>query len=117
MRQSHRQRRWYARKARNGVEATLAKLPKVEGSGAGQVYLAPETARLFESAEQLAGKAGDTYVTVERLLLALAVATRTEAAKILGDAGVTPQTLDSAISDMRKGRTADTVGAEDTFEA
>ncbi|MCE2491240.1 MAG: ATP-dependent chaperone ClpB [Alphaproteobacteria bacterium] len=106
-----------ARKARNGVEATLAKLPKVEGSGAGQVYLAPETARLFESAEQLAGKAGDTYVTVERLLLALAVATRTEAAKILGDAGVTPQTLDSAISDMRKGRTADTVGAEDTFEA
>ena len=106
-----------ARKARNGVEATLAKLPKVEGSGAGQVYLAPETARLFESAEQLAGKAGDTYVTVERLLLALAVATRTGAAKILGDAGVTPQALDSAISDMRKGRTADTAGAEDTFEA
>ncbi len=106
-----------ARKVRNGVEATLAKLPKVEGSGAGQVYLAPETAGLFESAEQLAEKAGDTYVTVERLLLALAVAARTGAAKILGDAGVTPQALYSAISDMRKGRTADTAGAEDTFEA
>ena len=105
------------KKARERVETELAKLPKVEGSGAGQVYLASETARLFESAEQLAGKAGDTYVTVERLLLGLAMATGSGSADILKSAGVTPQALDSAISDMRKGRTADTVGAEDTFEA
>ncbi len=103
--------------AQAGVETALAKLPKVEGSGAGQVYLAPETAHLFESAEKLAGKAGDTYVTVERLLLALALATDTPSAEILKSAGVTPQALDAAISDMRKGRTADTAGAEDTFEA
>ena len=105
------------KKAQEGVEASLAKLPMVEGSGAGQVYLAPETARLFESAEQLAGKSGDTYVTAERLLLALATATGTASADILEEAGVTPQTLDSAIADMRKGRTADSAGAEDTFEA
>ena len=105
------------KKAQGSVETELAKLPKVEGSGAGQVYLAPETARLFESAEQLAGKVGDTYVTVERLLLGLALATGSASADILKSAGVTLQALDSAISDMRKGRTADTAGAEDTFEA
>ena len=59
----------------------LAKLPKVEGSGAGQLYLAPETARLFEQAEKIAQKAGDSYVTVERLLLALAMASGTDAGK------------------------------------
>ena len=106
-----------SKNAQESVEKELAKLSKVEGSGAGQVYLAPETARLFESAEQLAGKAGDTYVTVERLLLGLAMATGSPSADILKSAGVTPQALDSAISDMRKGRTADTAGAEDTFEA
>ena len=105
------------KKAQGSVETELAKLPKVEGSGAGQVYLAPDTARLFESAEQLAGKVGDTYVTVERLLLGLALATGSASADILKSAGVTPQALDSAITDMRKGRTADTAGAEDTFEA
>ncbi len=106
-----------AGKARDGVEAALAKLPKVEGSGAGQVYLAPETARLFESAERLAKQAGDTYVSVERLLLALAMAKETAAAGILGDAGVAPRALEAAVSNMRKGRVADTAGAEDTFDA
>ena len=103
--------------ARNGVEAALARLPKVEGPGAGQVYLAPETARLFESARELAAKAGDAYVAVERLLLALAAAPGAGAGGILRDAGVTPRALESAVSDMRKGRTADTATAEDTFEA
>ena len=103
--------------ARNGVEAALARLPKVEGPGAGQVYLAPETARLFESARELATGAGDAYVAVERLLLALAAAPGTGAGGILRDAGVTPRALESAVSDMRKGRTADTATAEDTFEA
>ena len=103
--------------ARNGVEAALARLPKVEGPGAGQVYLAPETARLFESARELAAGAGDAYVAVERLLLALATAPGAGAGGILRDAGVTPRALESAVSDMRKGRTADTATAEDTFEA
>jgi len=62
-----------AGEALRAVEAELAKLPRVEGQGAGQVFLAPETARLFEQAEQIAAKAGDSFVTVERLLLGLAL--------------------------------------------
>src|SRR5690606_17704550 len=104
-------------KALQGVEAELKKLPAVEGSGAGQLYLAPETARVFESAEKLAEKAGDSYVTVERLLLALAMAAGTRAADILKDAGVTAQSLNAAINDLRKGRTADSAGAEASYDA
>jgi ATP-dependent Clp protease ATP-binding subunit ClpB len=100
-----------------GVAAALDKLPKVEGGGAGQVYLAPETARLFEAAEALAQKAGDGFVTAERLLLALALATGTPAAQILKDAGVSAQGLNAAINDVRKGRKADSPTAEDTYEA
>ena len=100
-----------------GSDAALAKLPKVEGAGAGQVYLAQETARLFEQAEQVAEKAGDSFVTVERLLLALALAAGTAAAKVLADAGVTAQSLNRAIDEMRKGRRADSAGAEDTYDA
>ena len=102
---------------RAGVEAALAKYPKVEGSGAGQIYLAPETARLFEAAEQLADKAGDGFVTAERLLLALALSTGTTAAAILSDAGIAPQALNAAINNIRKGRTADSATAEDSYEA
>src|SRR3954465_9985787 len=87
------------------VERELAKLPKVEGSGAGQVYLAPETARLFDQAEQLAKKAGDSFVTVEQLLLALGMSD-SDAGKALKSAGLQPQTLNTAINEMRKGRTA-----------
>ena len=99
------------------VEATLAKMPKVEGSGAGQLYLAPETARLFEQAETIAEKAGDSFVTVERLLLALTMAAGTDAAETLKQAGVTPQALNSAIEGLRKGRTADTASAEQGYDA
>ena len=70
------------------MAAALDKLPRVEGSGAGQVFLAPETARLFAEAEKIAEKAGDSFVTVERLLLALALMKGTAAAKALADAGV-----------------------------
>src|SRR5690606_38436679 len=66
-----------------GVEQALSRIPKVEGSGAGQLYLSPETARLFDQAEQIAEKAGDSYVTAERMLLALALATGTPAAGVL----------------------------------
>jgi len=105
------------KKALANTEAELAKLPKVEGSGAGQVYLAPETARLFEQAEQIAEKAGDSFVTAERLLLALALAAGTAAAKALADAGVTPQALNGAIEEVRKSRAATSATAEDSYDA
>ena len=106
-----------SREALAKTEAALAKLPKVGGSGAGQLYLAPATARLFDNAEKIAQKAGDSYVTVERLLLALAMEKDSEAARILKDAGVTPQTLNAAIEDLRKGRTADSASAENQYDA
>ena len=99
------------------VEAELAKLPKVEGGGAGQLYLAPETARLFESAEKIAEKAGDKFVTAERLLLALALAKGTAAARALADSGLTPDGLNAAINELRKGRTADSASSEDSYDA
>tara|TARA_R110000824_G_scaffold118960_1_gene271357 strand:- start:3444 stop:6059 length:2616 start_codon:yes stop_codon:yes gene_type:complete len=103
--------------ALTGVEAALNKMPKVEGSAAGQLYLAPETARVFESAESLAKKAGDSFVTAERLLLALLLEPNTESAKILKTAGITAQSLNEAINSVRKGRTADSASAEDGYEA
>ena len=103
--------------ALTGVETVLKKLPKVEGSAAGQLYLAPETARIFDQAEKLAKKAGDSYVTAERLLLSLLIEPGTESEKILKTAGVTPQSLNEAIERVRKGRTADTASAEEGYEA
>ena len=99
------------------VNAELEKQPKVEGPGAGQVYLAPETARLFESAVEIANKAGDGFVTVERLLLALSLATGTAAARILGDAKLEPEGLNRAINDLRKGARADSATAENQYDA
>jgi ATP-dependent Clp protease ATP-binding subunit ClpB len=99
------------------TELALAKLPKVQGSGAGQVYLAPTTARIFDNAEKIAQKAGDSYVTVERLLLALAMEKSADAGKILEKAGATPQALNTAIEELRKGRTADNATAENAYDA
>jgi ATP-dependent Clp protease ATP-binding subunit ClpB len=99
------------------VEANLAKQPKVEGQGAGQIYLAPETARLFEQAEAVAEKAGDSFVTVERMLIALVLAKGTEAAEALAKGGVKPQALEKAVQELRKGRTADSASAEDSYDA
>ena len=99
------------------TELALNKLPKVQGSGAGQLYLSPTTARIFDAAEKLAQKAGDSYVTVERLLLAIAAEKSSDAGKILGVSGVTPQTLNHAIEDLRKGRTADNATAENAYDA
>ena len=103
--------------ALEAVEAALAKLPKVEGEGAGQLYLAPETGKLLESAEEIAEKAGDSFVTVERLVLALALAAGTAAAEIIKTSGVTPQTLNKAIDELRQGRTADSATAEERYDA
>ncbi|MAM93228.1 ATP-dependent chaperone ClpB [Parvibaculum sp.] len=103
--------------ALQGVETALGKMPKVEGSGAGQLYLAPEVAKVFDQAEQLAKKAGDSYVTAERLLLAILLTPGTESEKILKTAGVTAQSLNAAIERVRKGRTADSASAEDAYDA
>jgi ATP-dependent Clp protease ATP-binding subunit ClpB len=99
------------------TEDALNKLPKVSGSGAGQVYLAPELARAFEASEQAAEKAGDSFVTVERLLLGLTLDKNSEAGSILNKGGVTPQNFNAAIESLRKGRTADSATAENAYEA
>jgi ATP-dependent Clp protease ATP-binding subunit ClpB len=99
------------------TELALAKIPKVQGAGAGQLYLAPTTARIFDQAEKIAEKAGDSFVTVERLLLAIAMEKSSEAGKILANAGVTAQTLNAAINELRKGRTADSASAENAYDA
>jgi ATP-dependent Clp protease ATP-binding subunit ClpB len=105
-----------SREALAAVEAALAKIPKVSG-GSGQLYLAPATARVFDAAEKAGEKAGDSFVTVERLLLALAIEKDSEAGKILARVGVTPQNLNAAINALRKGRTADSASAENAYDA
>jgi ATP-dependent Clp protease ATP-binding subunit ClpB len=99
------------------TEDALNKLPKVSGGGAGQVYLAPELARAFDAAEKAAEKAGDSFVTVERLLLGLTLEKDSDAGRILRNGGVTPQNLNAAIEALRKGRTADSATAENAYDA
>jgi ATP-dependent Clp protease ATP-binding subunit ClpB len=106
-----------SRQALQAVEAALAKRPKVSGGGAGQIYLDAALARVFDAAEKAGEKAGDSFVTVERLLLALAIEKDSEAGKILKAAGVTPQNLNAAIEALRKGRTADSASAENAYDA
>ena len=98
------------------TETALAKLPQVQG-GSGQIYLAPESARLLDATQEAAKKAGDSFVTAEYLLLALAMAQGTDAARILKDAGATAQGLNAAIKDLRQGRTADSATAENAYDA
>ena len=102
--------------ARIAVDAALAKLPKVSG-GNGQIYLAQPLAKVFATAEEAAKKAGDSFVTVERLLLALTIEKSASTAEILEQAGVTAQGLNQAINEIRKGRTADSASAEEGYDA
>ncbi len=99
-----------------GVESALEAMPRVEG-GNGQLYLAQPLAKVFSTAEDLAKKAGDSFVTVERLLTALAVEKSAKTADILAKAGVTAQALNQVINDVRKGRTADSANAEQAYDA
>src|SRR5713226_7319888 len=99
------------------TEDALNKLPKVSGGGAGQVYLAPGLARAFDAAEKAAEKSGDSFVTVERLLLGLTLEKDSDAGSILRKGGVTPQNLNAAIEALRKGRTADSATAENAYDA
>src|SRR5262249_13454246 len=105
-----------SREALTAVEAALAKLPKVSGRSGGHIHMAPAMARILDKAKKVAKKAGDSYVTVERLLLALALEKDSEAGRILARAGVTPQNLNKAIKALRKGRTADTSSAENAYD-
>ncbi|HWK47115.1 MAG TPA: ATP-dependent chaperone ClpB [Stellaceae bacterium] len=99
------------------VDAALGKLPRVEGAGAGQIYMGPELARVLDQAEEIAKKAGDSFVTAERLLLALTLAAGTPAATVLQSAGLTAAKLNTAIEAIRQGRTADSATAEQGYDA
>jgi ATP-dependent Clp protease ATP-binding subunit ClpB len=105
-----------AQAVRAGVEEGLKKVPSVSGDG-GQVYLSRELARVFATAEEAAKKAGDSFVAVERLLLAMVIEKDTDAGKLLASAGVTPNGLNAAIEAIRKGRTADSASAENAYDA
>jgi ATP-dependent Clp protease ATP-binding subunit ClpB len=99
------------------TEKAVAKLPRVEGSGAGDVSLSPELARVLAAAGQAADEANDRFITVERLLQAMVRVSGTAAAEILKKAGVSSTKLASAIDAMRKGRTADSATAEGQYDA
>jgi ATP-dependent Clp protease ATP-binding subunit ClpB len=102
--------------ARAAVEAELAKLPKVQGSGAGQPQATPAFVRVLDAAQQAAQKAGDEYVAQDRLLVALA-GSDGAAGRILRSAGAAPEALDKAVNDIRKGRKVTSQNAEATFDA
>ncbi len=97
------------------VDLALGKIPQVSGD-AGQTYMDQQTGKVLAEAEKMAEKAGDSFVPVERMLTALAVV-RSPARDALENGGVSAQTLNEAINDLRKGRKADTASAEDTYEA
>ncbi|WP_425416990.1 ATP-dependent chaperone ClpB [Oricola indica] len=105
-----------AKDVRLAIEAALNAQPKVQG-GNGQLYMAQPLAKVLNTAEEIAKKAGDSYVTVERLLLAMAMEKSAKTAEILSKAGVTPTGLNQAINDIRKGRTADSASAEESYDA
>jgi len=102
---------------RKSLEAAIAKFPEVHGSGAGQLRLSGDLSRIMDQAVQIAGKAGDRFVTAERILQAMIMANKTEVSGMLEDAKLTAQGLNQAINDIRKGRTADSASAEDRFDA
>ena len=104
------------RAARLGVETALGAIPKVSG-GNGQLYLSQPLAKVMSTAEDMAKKAGDSFVTVERLLSALTVEKSARTADILAKAGVKPQALNAVINELRKGRTADSASAEQSYDA
>ena len=107
-----------AKEAKREVDQLVAKTPSVTGSGATQAPgIDGDTIRILDQAEQVAKKAGDSYVTVERILLAMALAKGTDVGDALARAVLTPQNLNNASAQLRGGRTADTQGAEDRYDA
>jgi ATP-dependent Clp protease ATP-binding subunit ClpB len=102
--------------ALTAVNAEIARMPKVQGSGAGQPQITPELVRVLDAAQQAASKAGDEYIAQDRLLVALA-ASDTPAGRALKTAGTTPQALQKAVDEVRKGRKVTSQSAESTFDA
>ena len=98
------------------VESALDGMPSVSG-GNGQLYLAPATAKLFGDAEEAAKKAGDSFVTVERMLLAMAIDKNSPTGKLIKEQGIDPKDINRVIEEMRKGRTADSANAEAGYDA
>ncbi|WP_198371669.1 ATP-dependent chaperone ClpB [Roseomonas rosulenta] len=103
-------------RAKQAIEASLAKLPKVSGGGAGQPQFTPDIVRVLDAAQQQASRAGDEYVAQDRLLVALA-ASDGDAGRAFRDAGADPQRLEKAVVDLRKGRTVNSQNAEQSFDA
>ncbi|MBO9511314.1 ATP-dependent chaperone ClpB [Erythrobacter sp. A6_0] len=100
------------------LDATLAKTPAVTGGGAQATPgLDNDAVRVLDQAEQIAQKSGDSYVTVERLLVALALATTTSAGQALKAGQVDPAKLEAAITELRGGRRADSANAEQAYDA
>jgi ATP-dependent Clp protease ATP-binding subunit ClpB len=99
------------------LEEGIAGMPSVQGTGAGQLHLSPNLAKVLDQAEQVTKKSGDKFVTLERLLQGITLVPQCDAAKLLSKNGVLPHSLNNAINDMRKGRTADSASSEDKFEA
>ena len=102
-------------RVRQAIDMAVSKLPKVSGD-AGQVYVDSAVGKVLGEAEAIAKKAGDSFVPVERLLMALAMV-KSEAKSALEAGGVSPQGLNAAINDVRKGRTADSASAEEGYDA
>ena len=101
---------------RLAVEMALKALPKVSGGG-DQLYMSQPLAKIFATSEDIAKKAGDSFVTVERLLMALAIEKSAKTADLLSKAGVTAKALNDVINEVRKGRTADSANAEQGYDA
>ena len=101
----------------HNTDLAITKIPKVSGRGAGQLYLTPDLAKLFSDAEKLSEKSGDKFITTEQLLLAMAIDTVSNVAKILKEGGVTATSLNKAINQLRKGRSADSASCEDNYDA
>jgi ATP-dependent Clp protease ATP-binding subunit ClpB len=102
--------------AKQAVDAAVAKIPKVQGSGAGQPGITPDLVRVMDAAQQAAAKAGDAFVAQDRLLVALALSD-TPAGRVLKNVGATPQALERAVNEVRKGRKVDSATAEQQFDA
>lgn len=103
---------------KRAVEVALTKIPVVQGSGAGGLRISTDLAKIIDNALSLAEKAGDKYVTIERVFQAMVMAPKSsEIGGVMADSGITPAAVNQAINAMRKGRTADSANAEDQFEA
>lgn len=105
------------KKISNDIQAALQKTPQVSGAGAGQIYLDPELARALDQAQTNAQKAGDKFVSVEMILLALVIVPNTACHKIFNNYSINPEKLNQVIKTMRKGQTADSTSAEQTYDA